>query len=411
MRTQRRNRTVHPAQPAPRAPDLLLPHWTTRALRAAAWAASFSLGSAQVPFEHVEVDAVGPQEAHTKTVADLNGDGFPDLVVGGKLGQLYWYEDRSAGGGKWTRHVLSETGVGGWSTDAEGGDLDGDGDQDLIVSDWYLGQRIVWFENHGAGASFELHVIGSPRAHDLELADFDQDGDLDLVTRQQGGQGDQIELWRNDGSAWTHASLPLQGPGEGLTAGDVDRDGDPDLIAGPTWYENRGSFLDAGAWNAYAFAPAWDDDAAGAALADIDGDGLPDITLTPSEAMGGAGQTAWFTAPADPRAVPWTGHVIDSCETVTHSLGVGDIDLDGDLDVVTAEMHQGADPDEVRVYLNGGAGATWTKQVVATGGSHNLHLVDVGSDGDLDLFGANWAGTTEVDLWENRTVARRRLPR
>ena len=48
-------------------------------------------------------------------------------------------------------------------------------------------------------------------------------------------------------------------------------------------------------------------------------------------------------------------------ERVLHSLQVGDIDGDGDPDVVTAEMHQGDDPDEVRVYENAGQGLSWTQ--------------------------------------------------
>jgi hypothetical protein len=64
-------------------------------------------------------------------------------------------------------------------------------------------------------------------------------------------------------------------------------------------------------------------------------------------------------------------------------------------------MHQGSDPDEVRVYLNGGAGVSWTKNVVARTGSHGIRIVDIGNDGDLDIFGANWSGTPRVDLWEN----------
>lgn len=87
---------------------------------------------------------------------------------------------------------------------------------------------------------------------------------------------------------------------------------------------------------------------------------------------------------------------------------VADFDGDGDFDVVTAEMHQGSDPDEVRVYINkDGMGLTWTKQVIATAGSHNARVVDIGNDGDFDIFGANWSATKKVDLWENMTSRRR----
>ena len=393
-----------------RSPRSDSPGWATtalrRALRALPCIACAPLIHAQVLFDHVVVDALGPQEAHTKAVGDLNGDGFPDLVVAGTVGQLYWYEDRSAGPA-WTRHVIVESGKGAWSTDAECGDVDGDGDEDLVISDWNLSQRVVWFENLGSGTSFQIHVIGGPAAHDIEASDLDLDGDLDLATRQQSGQGNSIELWRNEGGSWTHLSLPLAGPGEGLTVGDVDLDGDPDMVAGRTWYENRGAILDADAWVPYEYAPTWGNEATRVVLGDLDGNGRPDIVVTPSEAQGGAGRTEWYAAPPDPRAIPWTSHIIEACETVVHSLAAGDIDLDGDLDVLTGEMHQGTNPDEIRVYLNGGDGMAWIKQVVATSGSHSMRLVDVGADGDLDLFGVNWTGTTQVDLWENKTQVSR----
>ena len=359
-----------------------------------------SLSEAEgISFRHVVVDDNGPTDMHTKSVGDINGDGFIDLVIAGTKGALAWYEYPA-----WTKHVITASG-GGWSTDAEVGDVDGDGDQDIVISDWYENNRMVWFENPApSGKSWTLHLIGSPRAHDIELGDLDGDGDLDVVTRQQGNAGDKIELWiQKAPTSWTHHSMDCP-KGEGLHLGDLDKDGDPDVIIGGRWYRNSGD-IDSGAWTEYVFTREYDHAATFPWMADINRDGRPDVVLAPTEFKGGSYRTSWFEAPADPSSSEWTEHVIDSpIETVVHSLGVADMDNDGDPDVITAEMHQGSDPDEVKVYINeDGVGLKWRKQVVATTGSHNMRVVDIGNDGDFDIFGANWSASKRVDLWKNLT--------
>jgi hypothetical protein len=72
---------------------------------------------------------------------------------------------------------------------------------------------------------------------------------------------------------------------------------------------------------------------------------------------------------------------------------------------VTAEMHQSTNPDEVSVYHNNSGGATWTQQVVATTGSHNIRVADSGKDGDIDIIGANWSDaaldSAVIRMWRN----------
>ena len=245
-----------------------------------------------------------------------------------------------------------------------------------------------------------MNVIGSPRAHDIELADLDCDGRLDVVTRQQGEDGKRLELWRRTSrGGWEHQSLACP-VGEGLTVDDMDRDGDVDIVIPAHWYETPNGWN--GTWEEHSFSSEWVHNACAIKSGDINGDHRVDIVVTPAEKRGGEYRIAWFESPEDPKTSDWTEHVIDhSVETVLHSLGVGDMDADGQLDVVTAEMTQGADPDEVRIYFGSKKGTQWNQQIVANTGSHAIRVVDVGSDGDLDIVGANWNRSSVVDLWEN----------
>jgi hypothetical protein len=68
-------------------------------------------------------------------------------------------------------------------------------------------------------------------------------------------------------------------------------------------------------------------------------------------------------------------------------LAAADFDRDGGMDIAFAEMHQGADPDEVGVLLNRSPEHPWEKVVVSTTGSHGLQVLEVDGDGDLDLLG------------------------
>lgn len=181
---------------------------------------------------------------------------------------------------------------------------------------------------------------------------------------------------------------------------DIDRDGDQDVVTGGIWFENDGRIL-GGAWQAHKFGD-WHP-SAGVEVADINGDGRPDIVLSPSELAGNWYRLSWFEAPADPRQAGWTEHIIvDRIECVIHGLATADFNRDGAVDIAASEMHQGQDPDEVILFTNRIKGGAWDRQVLSTKGSHCIQAGDIGSDGDVDLVGANWSGPYQpVELWEN----------
>jgi hypothetical protein len=83
-----------------------------------------------------------------------------------------------------------------------------------------------------------------------------------------------------------------------------------------------------------------------------------------------------------------------------HQFAVADVDLDGDRDIVMAEMTNSTRR-RVAWFANGGGGSSWAMRPIASGGSHNIRAVDIDRDTDIDVVGANY-DTGPIELWRNR---------
>jgi len=348
----------------------------------------------EVQFKHIVIDAEGPENPHIKAVGDVNGDGVAEVIVASSNGgPIVWYEHPD-----WTKHVIAPAGK--WSCYAQVVDMNGNGSQDLLISEWYGKNRMEWYENPApdgdpATDPWKRHIIGEPRAHDIDFGDIDGDGQMEIITRSQGKEGDKIIIWKRSGAdSWSKRSIDCP-TGEGLALADIDRDGKPEIVIGGRWYKASGDIM-RDLWVEHIFAD-WHIDAV-VKIADMNKDGHPDVVLTRSE---GPYRISWFEVPPDPENNEWKEHLIDDSIAFAHGLAVCDMDNDGNLDVVTAEMHQ-SDQKRVILYLNRGNAIEWERQIISTTGSHNLCVADIDGDGKPDIVGANWSGNYQpVEMWKN----------
>jgi hypothetical protein len=353
------------------------------------FAITFALSSfafAQVPeFRYIVIDRDNPSHPHCKTVGDINRDGYPDILAASAFGGgLYWY--------KWPNGSKHRIDTGAFSTDMQVGDVNGNGYLDVIIPK--RGTGLVWYENPAGTSAWTMHRIDCVGGHDVEVGDLLGDGRLDVVVRDQVSTRIFLQTTPN---VWYKAEIQTGGRG-GTALGDLDGDRDLDVAANGYWLENPGR--PDGEWTRHKIADGWPDDS-GVTVADVNGDGRMEVLLCPAEE---SGRLVWYEG-EDPKLGPWTEHLIEDNVSHIHTFKTADVNKDGNLDVITAEMEQSPQR-RIMIHYNQGKGLAWKTQVVGHSGSHNLRVADMGNDGDIDIIGANhgnYGGPTPVDMWENLT--------
>ncbi|HZW09158.1 MAG TPA: FG-GAP-like repeat-containing protein [Phycisphaerales bacterium] len=327
-------------------------------------------------------------------IADMNGDGRNDLVVGCFHSDSFppyddWHDMIffNTGGGleaspSWISSDQTHTG------DVQIGDVDLDGHLDYfaVSGGGSYSQPRIYFGS-ATGPSETAGWFGVPPeagwATSGLLVDIDKDGDLDVFTTNQGVSPNPYRamyMWRNQAgvldttTSWHSAEESIQ---NGLASADYDGDGWPD-VAVAKWvnfetgiYRNDGS-------GTLETAPAWttgdDGTDKGVAFADVDGNGWPDLAVGHDEPSRLYGNDAGSLALVWESDAPFYGQ---------QEVRFADVDGDGDPDYSETNFSDG----RTHIYLNRDGTLdvppSWTYDSSTVANTHAFG--DINGDGWLDL--------------------------
>jgi hypothetical protein len=351
-------------------------------------------------------EAAAPEDV---AVADVNGDGFLDVVAACELAHIIYFQNPGADirSGKWPRVIPKVTNKRGSYIRVFFADLNSDGRPEVVSPNKgaqsprrdQAPTAISWYEisgdplNGDSWVEHELTRVVWPI--NAQPVDLDSDGDLDIVggsvaeTRMmlfenQGGTGRpefKERPIRIEGTSLTGTDRPANRRGDtgALVSGfnmefaDLSGDGRLDIVTfefvtlvgrSVVWLEQPAT--PDGIWRLHPIGDYAPDQVVGLSVADINGDGRPDV-MTGGYSSGArnadqdtspnaaSGRLAWYESPPDARS-PWKRHDISRRRRGMFDKFIP-IDLDGDKDTDFVTTRGNSDPYD---------GVLWLEQVRST---------------------------------------------
>ena len=340
-------------------------------------------------------------------VFDVDQDGAEDFVIAGwsKETSMVWFRYVK---GLWQRYLVDDR-----QSHIEAGgdfyDIDGDGDLDILHGGSWAVNQVWWWENpypvFDSETPWRRHTIkdwGQKQHHDQIFGDFDGDGRGELVLWNQRAQ----TLFMADIPAdpktkdnWQLQEIwswPKAFKYEGFAQADVDLDGKIDLIGGGRWFKHVEGFR----FKENVIDPNYG--MSRATVADFIKGGRPEIVLNSGDGVGPLTLYEWWHG-------RWNKTVLIETVDHGHTLQTADFNSDGHPDIYAAEMYDPGPKDMCKQYLLYGDGqGHFEIQVLSTGiGTHEGKVGDLDGDGDLDILQKDFQHEQRVDIWLNQGSGQR----
>jgi hypothetical protein len=348
-----------------------------------------ALGPADFSLHYIDN---GAERSYGIGFGDVNGDRYPDIAMGGFI----YLNPRGDIAGKWQKVALpTQVGDAQLMVDA-----DGDGKCEVIS---FAGAVIYWIRPTNAEATtFAVTPIANNHPQDYGSCegsywvDVVKGGKPELVC---SGGNDDINMYKVPdnpaGAAWPSVKVGALAGDEGLGFGDIDGDGETDIVGGPEggpakWFKNKGD--GSGGWPGYNVGTVTRKVDRPAAC-DIDGDKDIDIFVVSTN-----GEVCWFENTGKPTGA-WPKHAMGSTGGNGHSGDAADLDGDGDVDGLSGSTTVKV----CKVWVNDGKGNFTSFSLPGSADQHNgARFVDLDLDGDLDIVGQGWFDMS-LRFWMNHT--------
>jgi len=350
---------------------------------------------------HLQAPGASNQQT-AALVLDADKDGVNDFVVACRIKgpAVIWFRRQADG---WKRYVID-----GDTLAIEAGaascDIDTDGDLDFVMGGDWSSNQVWWWENpypnYDPNTPWRRRCVknsGEKKHHHQLFGDFDGDGKAELVFWNQGASKlflAEIPLDPKMTEPWPCTAIYTYtgGEHEGLARADVDGDGKLDIVGGGRWFKHEGGTN---------YTPHVIDDRqrfAKAAAGELKKGGWAEAVFCPGDAIG---RLKWYEWDGG----QWVAHDLLGVDVVHgHSLELADFDGDGNLDIFCAEMHTPGHKEQATMWIFFGDGkGNFEKTVIATGyGNHESQVGDLDGDGDVDILHKPYTwDAPRIDVWLN----------